>query len=207
MFTFVKNQKNKQQAFTLVETLVAISVLLIAVVAPLTTISEGVLTANIAKDQVTAQYLAQEGVEIVRLIRDTNILNGNSWLSSTGTNSNPNFFNCVSTTPGSPSYCNLSPMSPLTNPSTSACTDPADSSTCSPLNLFDRAPNGAKTYAYGANGSGNVMGNWSVTTFKRAISVVEIIPNQEAEVTSIVTWTTGSYPRTVTVKERLFKWN
>ncbi len=66
--------------FTLIETFVAITVLLMAIAAPLTLASQGLSASRIARDQVTATYLIQEAVEYIRNARDTNTLSGNSWL-------------------------------------------------------------------------------------------------------------------------------
>lgn len=67
--------------FTLVEMLVAISILLIAVVGPLSIVAGSIGTSNLAKEQITAHYLAQEAIELVRNIKDNNRLDGNgNWL-------------------------------------------------------------------------------------------------------------------------------
>lgn len=60
--------------FTLVETLVAISILLIAVVGPMSAISRSLIQMTIARDQMIAINLAQEGIEAVRQKRDSNVL-------------------------------------------------------------------------------------------------------------------------------------
>jgi prepilin-type N-terminal cleavage/methylation domain-containing protein len=60
-----------KNAFTLVETLVAIAIVTIAVAGPLVTATRALVLAYTARDQVTASYLAQEGVEYVRLMRDS----------------------------------------------------------------------------------------------------------------------------------------
>lgn len=79
---------SSQQGFTLIETMVAISVLVIALSAPLTLASQSLFASVYAKDQVTASYLAQEAIEVVREKRDNNFLNiingasGVSWLDS-----------------------------------------------------------------------------------------------------------------------------
>lgn len=65
-----------ERGFTLVETLVAIFIMLIAIVAPLSIASQSLAAARKAKDNVTAFYLAQEGIELARNIRDNNILVG-----------------------------------------------------------------------------------------------------------------------------------
>lgn len=62
------------KGFTLIETLVAITVLTIAIVAPMTLTSQALSAAMYARDQVTAFHLAQEAIEAVRSIRDANIL-------------------------------------------------------------------------------------------------------------------------------------
>ncbi len=72
-----KNQKPKTKkirGFTLVETLVAITVLVIAVSGPLTLSAQSLFAGYYAKDQTTAFYLAQEAIEMVRNRRDNNAL-------------------------------------------------------------------------------------------------------------------------------------
>lgn len=62
--------------FTLVETMVAITVLLLAIVGPMSLAQQGIYSSRASKDQITAYYLAQEAFEYVRNQRDYNILNG-----------------------------------------------------------------------------------------------------------------------------------
>ena len=71
----------QKKGFTLIETLIAITVLLIAIVAPMSLASEGILAARLAQDQIVAFYLAQEGVEAVRNLRDQNKLLNQPMLS------------------------------------------------------------------------------------------------------------------------------
>src|SRR3989344_5249811 len=61
--------KTSQNGFTLIETLVAVSLLSIAVVAPMTLASKSLSTAYYPRDQITAFYLAQEAIETLRSIR------------------------------------------------------------------------------------------------------------------------------------------
>lgn len=72
------------RAFTLLETLVAVSVLLMALLGPFSVAQQALRSAYYARDQVTAYYLAQEGVEFVRALRDENYLTGAGWLDGIG---------------------------------------------------------------------------------------------------------------------------
>lgn len=70
------------RGFTLIETFVAITILMTAIAGPLTLASRGLTSAMVARDQLAASFLAQEGIEYIRQKRDTNHLQGNpSWLS------------------------------------------------------------------------------------------------------------------------------
>ena len=65
---------NSGHGFTLIETLVAISLLTIAIVAPMSLTAQSLASAYYARDQITAFYLAQEAIEAIRSVRDGNIL-------------------------------------------------------------------------------------------------------------------------------------
>ncbi len=67
-------KKISRSAFTLIETLVAVSLLTVAIVAPMTLASQSLSAAYYSRDQITAFYLAQEAIEALRSIRDGNIL-------------------------------------------------------------------------------------------------------------------------------------
>ena len=64
----------QQSGFSLVETLVAITILLIVVVGPMTILSTTSNSSSFASEQVTAFFLAQEGVELAQLARDNLVL-------------------------------------------------------------------------------------------------------------------------------------
>lgn len=69
---------NTQSGFTLVEMMVAITILLIAVVMPISLIGNALHNLYYARDQMVAINLAQEGIEAVRQVRDSNMLGSSS---------------------------------------------------------------------------------------------------------------------------------
>ncbi len=63
--------KKISAGFTLIETMVAITILITAVVGPMQIASKALFSSFYARDQITAYYLAQEGIEYVRHVRDS----------------------------------------------------------------------------------------------------------------------------------------
>lgn len=72
----------QQGGYSLVETLIAILVLLIALVTPMTIVVNSMRSAWYATEQATALFLAQEGIEVVQAYRNSfvidDIVNNNS---------------------------------------------------------------------------------------------------------------------------------
>jgi type II secretory pathway pseudopilin PulG len=64
----------KEKAFTIIELIISIFILSVAVVGIFSAFSTMVILTSDAADKLTATYLAQEGLEIVRNVRDTNWL-------------------------------------------------------------------------------------------------------------------------------------
>src|SRR3989338_3913398 len=80
-----KNKIRNRKAFTLVEALVAISILMIAIASPMTLAQKGLSTATLSKDQMTAAFLVQDAIESVKNIRDQAAIRGsatNDWLDT-----------------------------------------------------------------------------------------------------------------------------
>jgi len=93
--SFCCNKNTTQKlvsGFTLVEALVAISVLMVAVVSPLTIAQKGLSSAMYSKDQMIASYLAQDAIEYIKYVRDENV---DKTLSGTPTDWLYGFANCI----------------------------------------------------------------------------------------------------------------
>ncbi len=69
---FTTNQKG----FSLVETLFAIAILMIALVGPMTLAWSSLSASSDQRNEVTASYLAQESLEYIKNLRDTLALSG-----------------------------------------------------------------------------------------------------------------------------------
>ncbi|OGI63318.1 hypothetical protein A2818_01225 [Candidatus Nomurabacteria bacterium RIFCSPHIGHO2_01_FULL_40_12] len=69
-----RGKQNKKNGFTLVETLVAISIFTVSLIGLMSVLASGIAATNYAKQKMVASYLAQEGIEYARNIRDTFVL-------------------------------------------------------------------------------------------------------------------------------------
>lgn len=67
-------QHSNNQAFTLIEVSVAIFLITIGVGGAITLVNQTIAFFQVTSSQLVATYLAQEGLEIVKNIRDTNLL-------------------------------------------------------------------------------------------------------------------------------------
>ncbi|HEX7651231.1 MAG TPA: prepilin-type N-terminal cleavage/methylation domain-containing protein [Candidatus Paceibacterota bacterium] len=169
----------KHQGFTLVETLVAIAIFTIAIVAPFTAASRALAAAAIARDTLVATNLAQEGLEGVRELRTNGYLTDSS---DPDPDLDQYLADCIS-----PKICDVN--SALT---TYACTGSA----CSALYL--NTTTGA--YTHTASGS-------TVSPFSRTISIQKS-PNGQSgteRATVTVTWTSHG-AHSVILTEDFYDW-
>jgi prepilin-type N-terminal cleavage/methylation domain-containing protein len=165
------------RGFTLVETLVAIAIIMIAIVGPYYSVQQAITASAIARDQLIASSLAQEGAEYVYYVRDSNFLAGTSWLSGLD--------NCRTSSPYNHTYgCTV-------DPSQSAVAG-CSSSGCPVLKL-----NTSDVYTY--------SGSYPATKFKRTVKI-QTVTSTEVRVTVEVTWSTEHHSYTVDVVENLYNW-
>lgn len=69
----------KKNSFTLLEVILAITVLTIAVGGSFVLVSQTIASISVVQSKLIASYLVQEGIEIVKNIRDTNWLKIQPW--------------------------------------------------------------------------------------------------------------------------------
>ena len=171
-----------QRGFTLVETLVAITIIALAMVGPLYAVQQSLNASRNARDQLVASSLAQEGIEYVRSIRDANYLTvlgggSRSWLY--GLDGTSGSTNCTSPCVVDPDRGTIS-------------------NTIAPLRL-----NNQNMYTQ-QNGVGNAF---KVTPYTRTVQIAAVSGSTtEVVVTVTVTWSTNGRPQTVTLTERLHNW-
>lgn len=205
-------RKRKKSGFTLVETLVAISILIIALTGPLAIIAQSLKTSQFSRDEITAAYLAQEPIEYIRNMRDQNGLresNSSNWLRNT-------------------------PSESVWLSSDAAGNDFINNPNAKDIKLelvwggngyILRRCTGACFVKYdpnvGAVGNSNkVIYGSAIPTLDDSIFTREIylnkslsdpetestIPDRELIITVVVSWRTGAIEHNVTVVERLMNW-
>jgi Tfp pilus assembly protein PilV len=178
----LKAARRKPQAgFTLVETLAAILLVTVAIVAPMALTVQSLSVAYYARDQITASNLAQEGIEGVRTVRDGNIL------SSAEGNTVPLF-------QGIPvDGSNFKVDGTQTNPANII-------SSCGGACPFLDLNNGL--YAYTGTPTGFTRTMTATVVWSDSGGNA-----QEIRVTSTVTWKTAAYQtRQIRLTENLYNW-
>jgi prepilin-type N-terminal cleavage/methylation domain-containing protein len=176
------SNKKTHTGFTLVETLVAISLLTISIVAPMSLASQSLATAYYARDQVTAFYLAQEAIETVRAVRDSQILQ----IAQSQSGSTINLFGPI-------------PLGNVPFTVDARQNDPARAitrcnGTCPPLQTD------GTLYGYGSG--------WADTNFTRTVTAAYIAGGtDEVRVTVKVEWQTGAIQkRSFSISENVYRW-
>jgi len=84
----MKHRRLKNQpGFTLVEILAVLFVISLGLIGVLSLIVQNIQSQNINKRTITAYELAQEGLELIRNVRDSNWKNGDAWNKDLGAGS------------------------------------------------------------------------------------------------------------------------
>ena len=176
-----------RKGFTLVETLVAVSILTVAIAGPLAVSSLAISESQYARNQITASYLAEEAVESIRNLRDANFIISNDWL----TDLSP----CDATTSLN-QHCKLSSKISSANPSlaVTACTTGI---ACPNLKYSDSDG----FYSYESSGTTESIFNRDIKIKKIGLSGSET----NILITVTMTWPEKSGNQTYTLKSFLNK--
>lgn len=171
--------KNLNKGFTIIESLVAISILVFAITGAMTAVQSGLSSYIFSKEQISAFYLAQEAFEQVRNIRDENRLNERHWLAGLAElSTDPCYF---------AEACTVSPVE------TSVATRCPAIGSC--LKLRQDATSGF----YGYNLA------WPETIFRREVELSSINADEiSARVT--VYWSKGILNRQFKIRENILNW-
>jgi len=183
-----------RRGFSLVEALVAISILSLSIAATFSAVQNGIQSSTLAKDQITAFYLTQEGMEFVRNIRDENALQnlggtGANWLAGLSSGANDPCWYGNGGNNNSQKMCTVD--SSAKQITTVSC----------PSNNLNSCPYIKQDLATGLFGYNS---NWQDSHFKRWI-VFQKMPNTDNEVvvTIYITWTESGGAQSFQVSESL----
>lgn len=170
--------KNCIDGFTLLETLVSLAVFSVAIWGPVNLTLYAMRASYTARNQVVAFYLAEEAVEYIRNIRDTNGLAGDSWFDYSG--SKPKINQCFNRD------CYIDTVTDNINPCGGTC----------PFLKYDSS---SGLYQYGSGVD---------TVFRRRISLNPSYNGRpyEAEITVEMSWIDIFVPKSFTVQEHIFDW-
>lgn len=182
-----------KKGFTVVEALVAISILLMAITGAFSVAQSSLQSSSLAKNRTTAYFLAQEGIEYIRNLRDHNGIaaliertSNISWLEGFGEDGDP-----CEVDVGTCYYDVLPDGQTVLN----ECVN----GNCP--NLF--IDNETHLFQYGTQGP---LGAYD-SGFNRTIRLFSVPNNDnEIEVRVEVTWLQGSVQKSLLISENLFNW-
>lgn len=185
------------RAFTLVEAMVAVSILTLSVAGPLFTASRAIVAAQTARDQLIASHLAQEGIEYVRAMRDNEYLaayqagganvSSDAWTNFISGRNDSSITECRAST------CTLDPARSMGTGSGFSL-HPCTGAACTPLYRV----NGIYTQQSGITGAVQ-------TPFTRTVQAIDVSAT-EKRIVSTVSWSYHEVPYSVTVYDHLTPW-
>lgn len=184
------------KGFTIIETLIAITILMLAIVGPLTISTKALTSAVDAKNQMIATFLAQEAMEYINNIKDNNVYNNPSdWLKGLllVNNTNCTIYESV-LRPCGISLLQTGPVYP----------DP---------NNFDLTANIMRCILTSDQDCGLYLGSTGYqyynssgakkTIFKRHFFLSDEIVDESVRVTVVVSWKTGALSNEVRLSQML----
>ena len=174
-----------QRGFSLIETMVAIGILLMALAGPMTIAARGVFAAGVARDQITAYFLGQEAMEYVRSVRD-----GNGLASLNTSPQSPSWLTGLSSCENT--YCYVDAK----NATITVCG--STHASCPALKL-DTSDTNNPFYLHG--------GSYPDSLFTRSVRLEPVSGTTDEEnIIITVSWRTGGLSRSITLTEHLSNW-
>jgi type II secretory pathway pseudopilin PulG len=186
IFSHKKGAKHGEWGFTILETLVGISILTLAIAATFSAVQVGLSSSISSRDQVIAFTLAQEAVEYIRNVRDANGLAGVDWMtgiSLDSVNDNCYFGNACTVD------ATIASASAFTK-----CLGAPGANSCP--NILEDSVTGLYGYTAG----------WAYTNFNREVSITNVSAGKEILITVRMRWTKGTTVKTFVIKESIFNW-
>jgi len=187
---------HQESGFSLVETLVAITILLLVIVGPMSISSSVARSTSYSSEQVVAFFLAQEGAELAQKARDDlqlqffGELNVTPWDDFIGTDSSNPYYRCYQA-----GGCGLQ----LIDGDTDGRLDLAINCGSNPCRLHINNTGGRARYTYDPIDA-------IVTPYTRVVYMNET-GGREVEVISRVSWQTGSQRQVQTVEAKTYLFN
>jgi type II secretory pathway pseudopilin PulG len=180
----MKHFTHTTRGFTVVETLMALTVFSMVVVALVTVSSSSVTNVNFLRNRLTASYLGQEGIELVRNVRDGYMASGAGWLA---------FVNTVDNYCMTESGCNFDPLL-STNQGDGFFS--ATGSACS-LRLTETIGYYSPSPTFSSR-----------SLYCRRVTLEPLIDASQhgLKVTSTVTWQDGVTPKTLQMVDYIYEW-
>jgi Tfp pilus assembly protein PilV len=190
-----QGRETQRRAFTLIETVVSVTLFAIAIVGPMSLAGRSIKAAREARSELTATYLASEGIEMIHSIRDNNSADDdssdrNEWLDLNGSNT-------IHTA------CNTQCIVDVTE----------DGNVWNEANVLHETPDADRWRVYQHVSSGLYLqadaplnSGYVPTIFSRRIILLTISARQE-HVRSEVTYTNSvGVVRTITAEDDIYNW-
>jgi prepilin-type N-terminal cleavage/methylation domain-containing protein len=192
-----KNIYKNPKGFSLIETLIAVSILMIAIAGPLSLVQAGLFSSIHQRNQVTATYLAQEALEYIKGVRDAN-----SYTQYGGSNLN------WLTGPDSSSLLHNSSNSGLCDGSDGCYVDPHGKLPggvfvwkVSSVKKLTASTVGAFRYSYETGGT------FIDSPYTRTVFISSVGNNgDEVKVTVKIDWNDNALARSYTVSENIYNY-
>lgn len=181
------NKKIKNRGFTIIETLVAIFILLISTTGPLTFAQSGLRSSFLARDQITAFYLAQDSIETLKNIKDNTSLYNRTRSSSEKIPWLFDFGVCSPNALGETIACNFDDENVDSCDTTTGCLTPL---------YFD---SDTKKFSITAGSKG------IPSKYIRTIYVTELLDSREAQIIVKVEWDSNFFAtKRIIIQENIY---